>query len=547
MTYTGSMETITTDVLVIGGGAAGSRAAYEAKRAEPGLSVTMVLDRKWGLSGSSAFDASELHGINAPLDLKGDGDSPEIFFKDIIDTGLGLTDDELCRIVAEESADRILELMDLGVSFDTRDGKTRQVKLSGCTRSRSLCIDGRTGTEIVLALKKACLRIGVEGVEGLRIIDLATEDREVIGAWGMKNDKVVLILARAVVLANGGAGALFSKNVTHASLRGDGMAMAYRAGAALTNMEFIQIGPSVVKPRFNWIIHSHIWDHVPTLKNAMGEQFLANYLPQGVTSGEVLTLKSMSFPFSVRTAAKYLDIAIAKEISAGRGTRNGGVHFDLTHLSEESLKESSPATFNVFLKHGINLATDPIEIAPLVQSFNGGVLIDEFAATAVPGLFAVGEVSGGVHGADRPGGNNLADTQVFGFRGGRAAADLATQRPHKNSAPVPCLASVPDSMQKKIDGVQKELDKALMVVRTREGLEELLKKVELVQEGTEPLHVVTDNYLTVVESIARSALFREESRGSHYRDDFPDENPALARQLRIRMRSDKSMDLSTKG
>ena len=287
-------ETVETDVLIIGGGGAGSRAAYEAKRLEPGLDVLIVVDGTWGTGGSTVWKASETLGINAPLNAAEDGDSPEVFLNDILETGLGLADPSLASIIAYESSERILELIDLGAEFDHIGGKIRQRKLSGCTRARSLSKGGETGVNIVSVLKKAPLEKEVRVLEEARILDLLHKDGEVWGARALKQGKQIDIFAKAVILASGGAGAIFPHNINHPSLQGDGYAMAYRAGVLLANMEFIQIGPAVVFPKINFIIHSHIWKFSPRLRNVLGKEFLDDYPPPGISADKVLSLKSMS-------------------------------------------------------------------------------------------------------------------------------------------------------------------------------------------------------------------------------------------------------------
>ena len=532
-------EQIHTDVLVIGGGGAGSRAAYEAKRLYPRLDVTVAVEGKWGKTGSTVWVASEALGINAPINAAGDGDSPEIFLRDIIETGLGTANEAMVKIIADESTDRINELVALGATFDTLNGKYVQKKLSGCTRARSLTRGGQTGVEIVEALRKASRELGVNVIDGIRIIDLIVRDGEVWGARGIREGRQIDIAARAVIMACGGAGALFPHSVTHTSLRGDGYAMACRAGAVMSGMEFIQIGPGVVFPAMHFIIHAHMWRFVPKLKNRLGEEFLGRYVPPEVSIDDVITLKAMSFPFSVRTDAKYIDIAMSKEILAGRGTDHGGIFFDITHVSRDELQDKAPITYQTFLDKGIDLSRDAIEIAPLVQSLNGGIKIDEDAASSLRGLFAVGEASGGVHGADRPGGNNLADSQVFGYRGGRAAAQLAVDRsgdmPPLEPGPV---LSVGSHARDALGAIHPEIDAALMVVRNRTHLDALLAKIKTYRRTHDPLDVATDNVLLVAEMIAKSALLREESRGIHYREDFPDTNPSYGRATLV-CRDDK--------
>ena len=522
-------ETVQTDVLVVGGGGAASRAAYEAKRFDPGIDVTVAVEGPWGRCGSTVWVASEALGINAPLNAAEDGDSPEVFLDDILKTGFGLANPSLATRIAFESSDRISELIELGVEFDSAGEKIRQRKLSGCTKARSLSHGGQTGVAIVSALKRASIEKGVRVLEGVRVVELIHQNGEVWGARGLRQGQQIDILAKAVILANGGAGAIFPHNINHSSLRGDGYAMAYRAGAILTNMEFIQIGPGVVFPKMNFIIHSHMWRFSPCLKNSLGNEFLDDYLPTGTSRDEVLSLKAMSFPFSVRTNARYVDISISKEIMSGRGTEHGGVFFDVTHVPEGELRDKAPVTYETFIKRGINLCDDRVEIAPLVQSFNGGIKIDENAATTVLGLFAVGEVSGGVHGADRPGGNKLADCQVFGYRGGRAAAVLAADRAWKSKEAIRDEKLIVMENSEKIAPIRNSIDKALMVVRRRESLEELLDKIQSFRKKHPTFEVVTDNMLLAAELIARSAHLRQESRGVHYREDFPESDPALAK------------------
>jgi succinate dehydrogenase/fumarate reductase flavoprotein subunit len=528
-------ETVQTDVLIVGGGGAAARAAYEAKRLEPDLDVTVVTEGKWGSSGSTVWVASETLGINAPLNAAEDGDSPGVFLVDILKTGLGLADRSLAAIIADESSDRILELIELGVNFDRQGDKIYQRKLSGCTKARSLAQGGQTGVSILSALKTAAVQKGVKVIENLRVLDLIRYEGEVWGASGLGKGGQIDIHAKAVILANGGAGAIFPHNINHASLRGDGFAMAYRAGARMTNMEFFQIGPGVVFPKFHFIIHSHMWNFCPRLRNVHGKEFLEDYLPEGISRDEVLSLKSMSFPFSVRTHARHLDISISKEILAGRGTANGGVFFDVNHIAENRLKEKAPITRETFLKHGIDLCRDQIEIAPLVQNFNGGVRIDAKAAATVPGLFAVGEVSGGVHGADRPGGNNLTDCQVFGYRGGRAAAVIAKKRSLMRLADIPKIKLMSPEKRARLEPIKDAMDRALMVVRHEKNLLDLIEKIEIYRKVLSPLDTETENFLLVAELFARSALFRKESRGIHYREDFPDtvtdfEKPTIVRK-----------------
>lgn len=528
------MNTLDCDVLIVGGGAAGSRAAREAKRSQPDLKVMLAVAGSYGSSGSTNLIASESLGISAPFDYMKDGDSPDVFYRDILETGAGLSDPALARIVADEACARVEELVALGVLFDRGESGIVQCRLSGCTKARSLTCGGSTGREIVRVLKAENQRLGVDILEEVRVVDLVRDEQgSVCGVLAMTGQEPIFIGAGAVVLASGGAGRVFRHHVNPPSLEGDGWSMAYRAGARLVNMEFFQVGPAVFNAPLAFIIHSHMWRLRPRLRNIRGEDFLPRYCPAGVDPGEVLDLKAMSYPFSVRTNAKYMDIAIFKEIMSGRGTPSGGVWFDVTHVDRKTLEARAPITYETLRRAGIDLARDRIEIGPVVQNFNGGILIDADGFAGVEGLYAAGEATGGVHGADRPGGNNLIDTQVFGYRAGRAAARFAAaRRIRKTVRPVVLASFRPAPLsQEHQELLRRSADlyyAHLTIVRTQQGLQEVLDFNDRHRHSADPR---VENRLTVGTLIAAAALARKESRGTHYREDFPDTDPAGGKRI----------------
>jgi len=529
------MNLLECDVLVIGGGAAGSRVAYEAKRLHPHLKVLLTVAGGFGSSGSTNLIASESLGINAPFDYMKDGDSSDVFYRDIQEIGAGLSDPVLSRVVADEACDRINDLIALGIHFEAAYGDIVQCKLSGCTKARSLTCGGSTGRALVRVLKSAIQKIGVEILENTRVIDLAQDDAgRVCGALALIGNKPISIGAGVVVLASGGAGRIFRHNVNPPSIEGDGWSMAYRAGARLINMEFFQVGPAIFNAPIQFIIHSHMWRLRPRLTNALGEEFLPRYCPSGVDPAEVLDLKAMSYPFSVRTDAKYLDIAIFKEVMAGRGTPAGAVWFDVTHVDRETLLTKAPITYRTFLQAGIDLARDRIEIGLVIQNFNGGILIDLNGFTGIEGLYAAGEVTGGVHGADRPGGNNLIDTQVFGYRAGRAAAESATHTERK-ALPEGLLKDftlMPASLEEETL-LQKSADlyyANLTIVRIKKGIQEVL---DFNERHRQDPSIMLRNRFTVGSLLGTAALVREESRGTHYREDFPQRDTAWDKRITL--------------
>ena len=525
---------IECDVLVIGGGGAGARAALEAKRR--GAEVCLVTKGKFGETGSTNFIASETLGINAAFGYADERDNPEVHLKDTIETGLGLCNEKMARILAYEACDRIKELMEIGMEFDKND-KIKQKKLSGCTYPRSLSFKGATGRKIVHTLKNEIIKEGIEIFEDTRILDIILDGKRVAGALGYSKD-FLIFKTKSIILACGGAGGIFSKNINPKDLTGDGYALGYKAGASLVNMEFIQVGPGLVFPKIKFIIHSYMWRFKPKLYNSLGEEFLGRYCDN---PEKVLELKAMSFPFSVRTEAKYLDIAVFKEIIEGRGTENGGVYLDVSHVSKEDLKEKAPVTYNTILNGGVDIANERVEIAPLVQTFNGGVSINERTETDIEGLFAAGETAGGVHGADRPGGNSLIDCQVFGRRAGLFAYEYSKNKKFGE------IKNIDEKISRyskegeyfNIEKIKELFWRNLTIIRNEEGLKEVLRRINSLKNenigfGDPNKNSDFENMLIVGEIIAKAALARKESRGTHYREDYPHTDEKFRKRIFIR-------------
>jgi fumarate reductase (CoM/CoB) subunit A len=372
------------------------------------------------------------------------------------------------------------------------------------------------------------------------------EDGQVCGAVGLVGHYMVSIDALAVILATGGAGRLFARSVNTPDVQGDGWAMACAAGARFVNMEFFQVGPAVVHPLMKFIIHSHMWRLKPRLTNAAGFDFLPGYCPSGISAAEVLHLKAMSYPFSVRTAAMYVDIAIFREIVSGRGTPHGGVYFDVSHISRDEFLAKAPITYQRLLAAGVDLIRDKLELGLAVQNFNGGILIDEHGFTGITGLYAAGEVTGGVHGSDRPGGNNLTDTQVFGHRAGLAAARAARELAPapQAAAPVALLGRLEaDARDKEVIHCSAELFyREMTIVRNAQGLRDVLDFTS--SHLDDDLGMEAKNRLIVGQLLANAMLLREESRGTHYREDHPARSPEWTKRIVVSRSEDGSVNTS---
>jgi succinate dehydrogenase/fumarate reductase flavoprotein subunit len=561
---------VSTDVLVIGGGGIAGRAAIEASR--QGARVAMVMKGEFGKSGTSAAKVAEAAGYNVADGLVDPEDNPEEHYKDILTAAAGTCDERLARIVAEDAPATLRELERMGVPFHL-DGN-RYLEVVGCfaSRPRMHIIPGHA-EPIVAAQRREILQMGVPIHEHTMITSLLIQDGACVGATGLNAaGGLIVFQAGATVLGTGGAGKLFLHNLSPPDITGDGYALGYRAGADLVNMEFMQAGPSIVHPVHNtlnaWLLALH-----PHLTTANGEEFLERYLPPGWSMRQCLDARSTHYPFSVYDGSQYLDIAIQKELTGGRGTAHVGVFLDLSGSRPEDLPDTPRGRDirrlygitrdYIQKKYGLDIANQPIEIACIGHAINGGLRIEPSAESTVPCLYAGGESAGGPHGADRLGGNMNLTCQVFGKRAGRSAAERARARGVPSvagylvAAEQERLAGVgarrgplePGQLKRRI---QECMWRHLLVVRSDASLRACLTEVERLRteaanlnaEGPTQLMgaLEADSLLTVAEIMARAALLRAESRGSHYREDYPQRDDARWQQSIVTRRVDGRME-----
>ena len=542
------MNVVKTDVLIIGGGGAGSRAAIEADKV--GAEATIVCKGEYGASGCTPNSASEWMAYGVALGLADPRDSCEAHFRDIVEMGAYVCDHNLARIIAYEASERFNELVEWGVDFlRGRDGKFTQVMSDGATYPRACGTGADTGKQIMNAVKDQVDERGIHVAERTMTVDLIRQNGEVAGAVGINVESLELtaFVANSTVIATGGHGGLYKYNVFPPGMTGDGYAMALRAGAKLVNMEFMQMGPCVVTP-FKFDVGGVLWRLGPRLINGNGNEYLKQYLPSDLGIDEVYRLKSVTFPFTMRNPSGYVDIANFTEIAEGRSTESGGVAFDLSHVPSDVIEKEASIPFKYFMSEGIDIRKEPLEIAPSVQHMNGGILINEKGETNVLGLYAAGEVAGGQHGSDRPGGNSLADCQVFGARAGRHAAERARKR--SISIDIGRAEKVEDrlrSLQKRfapsisqkrrtdvgeaVTDFREMMWRNVSVVRDENSLRETHRRLLRYRElgdswlkshGSSLVEAVElRNMIDVGLAIAVSALTRQETRGSHYRTDYP--------------------------
>jgi len=546
-----------TDILVIGGGGAGLRAAIAAceKAHETGnkVKVLLTVKGKLGSCGTTALAYSDRMAFHATLpttEPKGE-DNWKYHAKDIYEIGGCVSDYDLAEILAKNSADAFFYLDSLGVPFVKESGVPIQFVTDGSIYARA-CF---TGPDTAVQIEKALIRkLGemkdVEVLEDVMIADLIIVNNRVCGAIGFRRNQNIIILAKAVILATGGAGSIYKSNVFPPRMTGDGYAMALRAGALLVNMEFIQIGLS--SPNTKLACSGSIMRSVPRFVNEKGEEFLLNY---PLTYNDVFE-KGATWPISYEHKTCLIDIAVFKEIARG-----GKVFLDFTqnpkdfefeHLREdlkqryyseiknltnkrstpyERLCEINPQTVEWFLKREIDLRNQMIEIAPSIQHFQGGVKIREKANTTVEGLYACGECAGGQHGANRPGGNALLDTQVFGKIAGENSFEFALNTSIDEESAVCQANRLFESYKKYIaeDGIDLEnaiselnrvMDLYASVVRYQDGLQKALMKIEELKiEKIKPVEyeylLELKNMLLSAEAVVKSCILRDESRGPH--------------------------------
>ncbi|MFQ6074770.1 MAG: FAD-binding protein [Candidatus Bathyarchaeia archaeon] len=513
-------EIVQTDVLVIGGGGAGARAAVEASEYRVGVAIANKgVIAETGCTAVSTRMCTNRQGFGVRAD-------PETYAVDIIRNGLGMNDPRLARILTYEARERVEDLTRFGLEFEP---DTFIIKGKGA------------GKPIVTVLKEEMMRQGVDIRENVMVIDLLTNRGNVVGAIGlnMKTLDTVIFEAKSTVLATGGTGGLYIHNVNTPCITGDGYAMAYRAGAELVNMEFIRMGEVTLSPVKGLLFRYDLWRLKPKIYNAAQEEFVKKYIPPEVDLDTAFELRSTRYYFTTANESRYINIALYKEIAEGRGTENGGVYVDFTDIPEEVIREKASQGYEFMLSRGVDICQTPVEIAPATHHFYGGLRIDDKTQTTLPGLFAAGEVVGNVHGADRIGGTALVETQVFGARAGKYAAIRALSK---------TTLGIDQRQVQEIYGrvlfrgsgeirpralkerVQRIAWHGAHIVRNGEGLRQAilefeearkaLQEADVNEEGIIDAHV-TKNLIEVGEMVARAALLRRETRAVHYRKDYP--------------------------
>ncbi len=517
-------------MLVIGTGGAGLYAAIRAS--EAGQRAT-ILDK--GLVGRSGGTVSGA-GVSAVGPWSESDDSVDVHFHDTVVGGSYLSDQPLVRVLTSEAQDRIWEMESWGLCFDKKpNGRYVLDRAGGHSFPRVMAISDRVGLQMTKVLRAQLLRQGVDHHPDVTTTRLFTRDGKIVGAMGLDlgNGEIIQFNAPAVVLATGGVGQLYPVTSNPIKVTGDGLALALEAGASLINMEQVQFYPcGLVHPPS---LHGFILgiQEYAKLYNVNDERFMAKYEP------ELLE----------HVTRDRLARGIYTEIAEGRGTQHGGVFLDATEVPEETLK-SFMYEREMCAERGFDYHEKRVEIAPSAHFFMGGVAIDKDARTTVPGLFAAGEVSGGVQGGNRLSGNSLSEILVFGSRAGVSAARYAAQTdrqpPNKEAldeetSRIQALLRRGDSEltpARAKERLRSVMQAHVYVSRTIKGLEaaqqalqeieqELLPQISISGAGLHQnysllAYLDVEKMVKVAQMIIAAAQTRRESRGAHYMQDFPE-------------------------
>lgn len=525
--------------------------------AAPELDITIVSKGAVGRSGCTRMVQGGFNAVLAP------DDSFELHFRDTLEGGKYLNDQELAWALINDAPKVIHKLeTKVGCFFDrAEDGSIRQKAFAGQAFDRTVHRGDLTGIEIMSRLLDQTFRIKPRELGDVRALDLLLdEDGEVAGLTllDLRTGAVAVLQARVVVVATGGAATMYRIAAPAREKTGDGVAMCYRAGLELRDMEMLQFHPTGLlagESRLTGaVLEEGLRGAGAYLYNANGERYMERYDPERME----------------RATRDIVSRASYQEIMSGRGTPAGGVMIDISHLGVEEVERRFAGMVARTRQIGRDLAHEPVEISPTSHFAMGGVIIDEDCQTSVPGLLVAGEDAGGVHGANRLGGNGVAESTVFGARAGDRAAVVAQERNLRDPDPLQVAVSVERALAPLQRGkgpspfhVTRDLKETMWescgVVRDREGLIQARKRIEALTEEAAKIAVPGPpqmnnawqealdlaNQLTVARTMIDSALVREESRGAHFRSDYPEQDDARwLRYIVVRRGQDGETEVS---
>jgi len=576
------------DVLVIGAGGAGLRAAIEASAA--GVRVGVVCKSLLGKAHTVMAEG----GVAAAIGNVDDRDNWKVHFTDTMRGGQYVNNPKMAEIHAKEAPARVLELEAWGALFDrTKDGRILQRNFGGHKYPRLAHVGDRTGLEMIRTLQDHGIHQGIEFHMECTVTTLLTGDGRVTGAFGYfrEHGQFVVFSAKAVILATGGIGKAYEITSNSWEYTADGHCLAYNAGAELIDMEFIQFHPTgmVWPPSVRGILVTEgVRGEGGVLRNKDGKRFMFDDIPENYRNQTakdeeegwryVTGDKNASRPPELLTR-DHVARCINREVKEGRGSPHGGVFLDIAWIKEkipnapEHIKKKLPSMYHQFKElAGVDITTEAMEVGPTCHYIMGGIRVDaESQMSTLPGLFAAGECAAGLHGANRLGGNSLSDLLVFGKRAGEFAAKFSQENaalavdqaeverakawavaPFEQTSADDNAFRVQRDLQKMMQAhvgivrVESEMQAALPLLQQFKGRAEAVG-VEGNRDYNPGWHTALDlhNLLTISEAITKAALQRKESRGGHFREDYPDKDPEAAKvNSVIKKAADGSMTIS---
>ena len=556
------------DVIVVGAGGAGLRAAIESSAL--GCKTALVCKSLLGKAHTVMAEG----GIAAALAHVDPQDNWQTHFRDTMKGGALLNNWRMVQLHAQEAPDRVRELERWGAVFDrTTDGRILQRAFGGHTWKRLAHVGDRTGLEMIRTLQERGVHQGIDVFMECTVVALLKDGERVCGvlAYWRENGRFVVFRAKAVVLATGGYGKAWKVTSNSWEYTGDGHALAHEAGAELIDMEFFQFHPTgmIWPPGVTGILVTEgVRGEGGVLTNSEGKRFMWTYLPESKRKEFAETPEEAQKWVEMTVAGKQTDArrppelstrdnvarAIYTEVKEGRGTPHGGVWLDISFQDADRVKRKLPSMYHQFKDLAdVDITKQAMEVGPTAHYAMGGIRVDpETGASTVPGLFAAGECTGGMNGANRLGGNSLSDLIVFGRRAGMGAADFAkktgawadvneeevAQHVRRTMAPFERRGEDPYVVHAALQDVMAN---HVGIFRREEDLREGLRQLALIRERVENTHVQgsvmfnpgwhlardLENLLVCAEATCRAALLRKESRGAHSRTDFPKEDPQL--------------------
>jgi succinate dehydrogenase / fumarate reductase flavoprotein subunit len=543
-------KVIKTDLLIIGAGGSGLRAAVEAIKT--GINVTIVSKSLLGKAHTVMAEG----GIAASLGDVDPDDNWKVHFKDTMVEGVYLSDWRLVEKLTKEAPDRVYELEKMGALFDRTPEKKIMQRAFGAHTYRRLChVGDKTGLELLRTLEDKILHSkNVTVMDEIFVTKLVKRDNKVIGAIAldMKSGDFIAINSKATIIAGGGCGRIYEVTSNSWESTGDGIALAFDAGAEMMDMEMMQFHPTgMVWPQGvrGLLVTEGVRGEGGLLYNSKGERFMLNYSP---------TKKELD-------ARDVVARSIYKEIQEGRGTEHGGVYLDISYKGKDFIMKKLPGMYMQFKEFaGIDITKEKMEVAPTTHYYMGGIKVDsDTNSTNIEGLFAVGEAASGVHGANRLGGNSLADLLVFGKYVGESASVYVKQAKEENISEEVIVNEKeriknflnkeginPYSLTEKL---RKSMSENVGIAREESGLKKTLSVIEEIKKEYGKIGVDGSlkynpgllqclelyNMFTVSELLVKGAILRKESRGAHFRTDFPKKDKNLLKNIVFKKNGEK--------